>query len=99
MKELVTLSTHEIHRIQILEQLSKGTLSLMTGAEVLKISHRQAKRLLARYHSEGPSGLAHWHRGQQAHNAYSIETRDSVELFAYDIKGNWKNFLLNSSNR
>ena len=78
MKELVTLSTREIHRIQILEQISKGTLSLVTGAEVLKISYRQAKRLLARYRSEGPSGLAHRHRGQQAHNAYGLEMRERV---------------------
>ena len=78
MKELVTLSMHEVHRVHILEQVIKGAFSLKTGSEHLKISYRQAKRLLSRYRSEGPSGLAHRQRGQPAHNAFSSSIREQV---------------------
>ena len=78
MKEMVALSVREVHRIHVLEQVTKGTLSLKTGSEHLKISYRQAKRLIARYRSEGPSGLAHRKRGQPAQNAFSSSIRERV---------------------
>ena len=78
MKELVVLSRSEVRRLRVMEQVSTGALSLVVGAEVLKISYRQAKRLLARYRGEGASGLAHRHRGRPAHNALGPEIRERV---------------------
>jgi transposase len=78
MKEIVTLSMHEIHRLKILEQVDQGGLSLVSGTGVLKISYRHGKRLMARYRRDGPEGLAHKGRGRVAHNAFDPEVRDLV---------------------
>ena len=78
MKELMVLSLREINRCKVLEQVDAGGLSLVCGADVLKISYRHAKRLLARYRFEGPGGLAHRGRGHPAHNAFDPAIRDRV---------------------
>jgi transposase len=78
MKETVTLSSREIQRLQVLEQVSRGTLLLVAGTPLMRISYRQAKRLWARYRREGPSGLAHRRRGQSARNAFGPEVRHRV---------------------
>ncbi len=36
MKEIITLSMKEIHRLKILEQVYEGELSLISCSEVLK---------------------------------------------------------------
>jgi len=68
----------EIHRLNILEQVEEGALSLISGTEVLKISYRHGKRLLARYRRDGPEGLAHKRRGRRAHNAFDPAIREHV---------------------
>jgi len=78
MKEIITLSMEEIHRLNILEQVEEGALSLISGTEVLKISYRHGKRLLARYRRDGPEGLAHKRRGRRAHNAFDPAIREHV---------------------
>jgi len=78
MKELMTLSTRELHRLKILEQVMNGTLSLVKGAKVLNVSYRHSKRLLFRYRREGPCGLAHRRRKKPAHNAYGQGVRERV---------------------
>jgi len=78
MKEIITFSMKEIHRLKLLEQVDKGFLSLISGTEVLKISYRHGKRLLTRYRREGPSGLAHKGRGRAAHNAFDPAIRERV---------------------
>jgi len=78
MKEIITLSMQEIHRLKILEQVDKGFLSLVSGTEVLKISYRHGKRLLSRYRRDGPEGLAHKGRGRVAHNAFDPAVRELV---------------------
>ena len=78
MKEIITLSSREIQRVQVLEQVCRGTRTLVESTPLLLVCYRQAKRLLARYRQEGPAGLAHQRRGQPAHNVYGPEMRDRV---------------------
>jgi hypothetical protein len=56
MKETITLSSREIQRIQVLEQVCRGIRTLVGSIPLLLISYRQAKRLLARYREEGSAG-------------------------------------------
>jgi transposase len=78
MKEIVALSRREVQRMQVLEQVMGGALSLRSATAMMKICYRQAKRLLARYRREGPKGLAHRRRGQPARNALGPEIRERV---------------------
>jgi transposase len=78
MKEIITLSYREIQRVQVLERVCRGALTLIEGTPLLLVSYRQAKRLLARYRTEGASGLAHRHRGQPAYNAFDQQMREQI---------------------
>jgi transposase len=78
MKEIIRMSEREVQRIQVLEQVSRGSLSLKAGKDLLGICYRHAKRLLRRYRDEGAKGLVHRRRGQPARNAIGAETRALV---------------------
>jgi len=78
MKEYITLREHEMQRLQVLEQVLGEALTLKAGSGLMKLSYRQAKRLMARYRREGPKGLAHRHRGRAAPNALGPEVRNQV---------------------
>jgi len=78
MKDTIRMSTHDLQRAQVLGRVDQGDLSLAAAVAVLKICYRQAKRLLARFRREGPSGLVHRRRGQPARNAYPSELRERV---------------------
>jgi transposase len=78
MKEIVVLSARELQRSQVLERVNRGTLTLVAATRLLEVCYRQAKRLLARFRREGPSGLAHRRRGQPARNALGPELRDRI---------------------
>jgi transposase len=78
MQEQISLSTREVRRLQVLDQVVLGKVTLKVGASLLGVCYRQAKRLLARLRKEGPKGLAHRQRGRVAPNALGRETRDRV---------------------
>ena len=80
MKELITLSSREVQRMQVLEQIKKGVLSLKAAAPLMKVCCRQAKRLWARYQRDGLRGLVHQHRGRPARNALGSEVRERVPV-------------------
>lgn len=87
MKEIITLSRREMQRMQVLEQVVRKTVSLKGGAALMKVSYRQAKRLLARYRREGPKGLAHRHRGRSAPNARGQDVRQRVLTLHREVCG------------
>jgi len=59
MKEIIALSKREFQRIQVLEQVIRRVLSLKEATPMLKVSYRQAKRLLINYRRDGPKRPAH----------------------------------------
>jgi hypothetical protein len=72
MKETVTLSSREIQRLQVLEQVSRGTLLLVAGTPLMRISYRQAKRLWARYLRLIVKEIAHGGTVRKAGNYLSL---------------------------
>jgi predicted ArsR family transcriptional regulator len=64
MKETVTLTTRDQTRLQILNQLLVGQLTADAAAEVLDLSVRQVRRLLAAYREDGVAALVHGNRGR-----------------------------------
>jgi transposase len=69
MEGLVTLSKKEQKRLMVLNYVEKGKMRGGDAAEVLSISVRQVRRLLAAYRREGARGLAHGNRGRTPPNA------------------------------
>ena len=65
----VTLNQKEQARIQVLNSVLEYQLPIAEAAEVMGVSQRHAKRLLAAYRKDGAAALAHGNRGRRPHNA------------------------------
>ena len=52
-REMVTMSTKEQRRMQVLNGVEAGRLTALGAAELLGLSTRQTKRLLVAYRQEG----------------------------------------------
>lgn len=83
MKE-VTLKQREQARIQVLNTVLEHHLSIAQAAEVMGVSERHTKRLLAAYRKEGPAALAHGNRGRRPHNAVPEAAAAAVVRLASD---------------
>ena len=65
----VTLNQQEQARIQVLNGVLEYQLPIAQAAEVMGVSERHTKRLLAAYRRNGAAALAHGNRGRRPHNA------------------------------
>lgn len=78
MEGKVTLSQREQKRAAVLIEVDKGVMTGKQAAEVMGISVRHAKRLLAAYRKEGIAAMAHGNRGRKPPNALGEEIREKV---------------------
>lgn len=67
--ETVTLNRKEQKRLFVFNQVEKGKISGREAAEVLGLSLRHVRRLLAAYRKEGAAALAHGNRGRRPHHS------------------------------
>lgn len=67
--ETVTLNRKEQKRLFVFNQVEKGKMSGREAAEVLGLSLRHVRRLLAAYRKEGAAALAHGNRGRRPHHS------------------------------
>ena len=65
----VTLNQQEQARIQVLNSVLEYHLPVAQAAEIMGVSERHTKRLLAAYRKDGAAALAHGNRGRWPHNA------------------------------
>ena len=68
MRDL-TLNQQEQTRIQVLNSVLEYGLPIAQASEIMGLSQRHTKRLLAAYRRDGPAALAHGNRGRRPHNA------------------------------
>ena len=88
MKEKLTLNLKEQNRVIVLNQVETRRLEMSQAAILLKISERQAWRILAAYRRDGAEGLAHGNRNRKPVNALTEELRQQViELAGSKYKG------------
>jgi len=78
MKEKVTLSKKEQSRLMVLNGVEVGRIIVREAAEVLGLSLRHVRRILAAYRKEGAAALAHGNRGRKPHNALDDELKKRV---------------------
>ena len=65
----VTLNQKEQARLSVLNSVLEYQVPIAQAAEVLGVSPRHARRLLAAYRKHGAAALAHGNRGRRPHNA------------------------------
>jgi len=78
MEGMVTLNREEQRRLMVLNEVGRGRLGGRQAAEVLNLSLRQSRRLIAAYRKEGAQALAHGNRGRKPPNSIEEELRQQV---------------------
>ena len=76
------MKQREQARIQVLNTVLEHHLAIGQAAEIMGVSERHAKRLLAAYRKEGPAALAHGNRGRRPHNAVPEDAAAAVVKLA-----------------
>ena len=67
--ENVTLTPKEQSRLQVLNSLAAEHMTLDQAAELMGVTSRHTRRILAAYRERGAAALAHGHRGRRPVNA------------------------------
>ena len=78
MKEEVTLNPKEQRRLMVLNQVETNRLPRLQAIELLDVSPRHLKRLIAAYRKDGAASLAHGNRGKRPHNSLDEELKRQV---------------------
>lgn len=73
-----TLSAREVDRAGVLRRVKDGKLKLVSAAQMLGISYRQAKRVWKRYRKHGADGLKHRGVGRHSNCAKAGRFRKRV---------------------
>ena len=82
MKEEVTLNQKEQKRLLVLNELLAGRLTGQEAAEVLGLSLRHTRRIIAAYRQEGAAVLAHGNRGKRSHRRIAESAEEKVVALA-----------------
>ena len=76
------MKQQEQARIKVLNSVLEYHLPIAQAAEIMGVSERHAKRLLAAYRKEGVAALAHGNRGRRPHNAVPEDAAAAVVKLA-----------------
>jgi len=86
--EKVTLNRREQNRLQVLNEVNRGGISIRQASMVMELSIRHTKRLLAGFRQRGAEALAHGNRGRRPSNKIDPSICEQVvELAKYKYKG------------
>ena len=85
MKERVTLNKKEQNRLIVLNQVERGVVTAREAAEVLCLSLRHIRRILAAYRKEGAQALAHGNRGRKPYNTLDGNLKKQIVELAQSI--------------
>jgi transposase len=91
MNKRVTLNSKEQKRLIVLNQVLAGRLTGLEAAELLGLSVRQTRRLLARYRREGAAALAHGNRGREPANKLDEEVETAIVDLARESYADYNN--------
>ena len=78
----VTLNQREQARLQVLNSVMEYQLPRAQAAEVLGISERQVRRLLAAYRRDGAAALVHGNRGRKPRNSVPEDVAATTVILA-----------------
>ena len=78
----LTLTTKEQTRIQVLNGVIEGKVTVAEASGLMGVSERHAWRLLAAYRGEGPAAVAHGNRGRRPATTTCPQTREKVRELA-----------------
>lgn len=85
MDRRVTLTVKEQKRLKVITEMEAGRMTGREGAEMLGLSLRQVRRLIAVYRKEGAAGLAHGNRGRPSPRRTPEEVRGYILKLAREV--------------
>jgi transposase len=77
-KQRVIMTNKELKRVQVVQEMAASRITGVQAAELLGLSVRQVRRLVARYREQGPAGLAHGNRGKASARRTSPAVGDQI---------------------
>ena len=80
----IRMSTEELFRLTLVQEIREGRISQRTAAAELDISVRQMRRLVRRFERAGPQGLAHRSRGKPSGRKLSASLRQTAVAFMHE---------------
>jgi transposase len=78
MENKVTLTMKEQHKLKMVIDYEAGKIGAQRAAELLGITKRQFRRLVAAYRQQGIAALAHGNRGRSPANRISEAVRQEI---------------------
>lgn len=78
MSGQITMSSKELERVAILEQLIRKEIKSSEASEILGVTTRQIRRQKKKYQSGGVSGLVHKSRGKESNRKIAQDEVDRV---------------------
>jgi len=81
----VTLSMKEQKRVVVVTHFEAGRVRGAEAAEMLGLSLRQLRRVVAAYRKEGAAGLAHGNRGRPSSRAIDAQVREEILSLARTV--------------
>ncbi len=80
--ETITLNRKEQQRVMVLNRMESRELTAAQAKELMGLSVRQVRRLLAAYRRERVGAIAHGNRGRQPPHAVSGAVRERIVALA-----------------
>jgi hypothetical protein len=80
--ETLLMSRRERTRLEVMGRVKRAEITLAKAAELLSLSYRQAKRVYARYRSDGDRGLVHGLRGRVSNRRRDELRQQALALYA-----------------
>lgn len=78
----VTLTVKEQKRLKVIAEVDAGRMIGKEAAEMVGLSLRQTRRLIAAYRKDGAAGLSHGNRGRPSPRKIREEVRDEIVRLA-----------------
>lgn len=78
MKEMVTLNKKEQKRLLVINQVEAKKISYRQASQILELSIRQVKRLIATYRGRGVRGIAHGNKDRKPGNTLPAEVKQKI---------------------
>jgi hypothetical protein len=69
-KDMITMSTKELKRLHLIKKAEEKLITQKKAANMLDISERQFRRIIADFRAKGPEGIIHGSRGKPSHRKF-----------------------------
>ncbi len=80
-KDTITMSMNEMKRLHLVQKTEEKLLTQQQAAQMLNLSDRHFRRIIARFRSEGAKGLVHKLRDKPSHRKFDPSFSDRIVCF------------------